>query len=713
MESVAPGVWKITLGEPERVTPVTIRWKEIDVAGFGSLPESGQPVFEETDIRFRTTARGCLVHIPLKAEEKIYGFGLQLKSHLQNGKKKVLRTNSDPVSDTGDSHAPVPLYLSTAGYGVLVDTARYVSFYCGSHAEADGTAARKTPQTVMSADRTEELYEMRAVAGRRDMVIDIPVEKGVDLYLFAGPGMKDAVMRYNLFSGGGCLPPYWGLGVWYRTYIYTRMEDVLRQADELRALDMPCDVYGIEPGWQSHFYSCSFAWDREKYPDPDGMLRRMTEMGFKVNLWEHVYTHPTSPIHEALKEHAGDVEVWDGLVPDLTVPEARRIFGGYHKETFIDKGISGFKIDECDNSDFIYTPWSFPEYSEYPSGLDGEQMHSLLGLLYQQTMLEGFVQSNRRTYCQVRSSNALAAPLPFVLYSDLYAHGDFIRGLVNSGFCGLLWSPEVRQCESVEDLVRRIQVVVFSPQALINAWMIKNPPWFQYNDEKNNRNEQMENHKEVEDLCRKFLKLRMSLIPYLYAAFARYRFEGLPPIRALVLEHPDDADTHTVDNEYYFGDSILVAPVVAGEKSRSIYLPEGDWYCFWTHRKYEGKRFYDMEVDLSILPVFVKADTLLPIARPMNAVAADCCFDLTVYVFGRPDKAFVLYEDDGVTYDVESGAYNRVELAWTGGDSGTVRRTGCYDGCRYRVVEWKPVGELQDADRYPAMIPRVVPEKLT
>ncbi len=146
--------------------------------------------------------------------------------------------------------------------------------------------------------------------------MEVPDSHGVDVYLFAGPTMREAVQRYNLFSGGGPLPPRWGLGFWYRCYGNFSQDEVLGLADELRREKIPCDVLGLEPGWQSHSYSCSFVWS-DKFPDPAGMISRLNESGYKVNLWEHAFTHPTSPLHSALLPYSGDYEVWDGLVPDF------------------------------------------------------------------------------------------------------------------------------------------------------------------------------------------------------------------------------------------------------------------------------------------------------------------------------------------------------------------------------------------------------------
>ena len=134
---------------------------------------------------------------------------------------------------------------------------------------------------------------------------------------------------------------------------------VLALAREFREHQIPCDVLGLEPGWQSHAYSCSFSWDDTRFPKPAEFLRAAAAENFRINLWEHAFTHPTSPMFDALIPHAGDFAVWGGLVPDFASASAREIFGGYHGRQLIDAGVSGFKLDECDNSDYT-EGWSFP-----------------------------------------------------------------------------------------------------------------------------------------------------------------------------------------------------------------------------------------------------------------------------------------------------------------------------------------------------------------
>ena len=692
VKTIAPGVWRLRFGKPERFTPTHFRSAPMDQAGFAAMA-SGQPLpLDPGKIACQVSDRGCSLQLPMKPGESIYGLGLHTElfdltqtTNGPTGRRVFLKPTDKPENDLGESHAPVPFYVSSSGYGVFVDTARFASFYTGDVAPArDAAEAGGGGETS-----TTELYRPRA-QGVKTLLVDVPAARGVDVYVFAGPKMLDAVERYNLFSGGGALPPLWGLGVQYRGYTKFGAAQTLALAARLRAQHIPCDVWGVEPGWQSHAYSCSFVWYTNAFPDPDAFLRQMHALGYKMNFWEHAFTHPTSPIYHDLKPWSGNYLVWNGLVPDFATPQGRKIFLRQNDAALFDRHVEGVKLDECDYQPESPTPWSFPLATAFPSGLDGEVMHSLFGVLYQQTMWQPYQKTGRRTWGLVRNSQALASPLPYVLYSDSYDARCYVRGLVNEGFGGLLWTPEVRIADSVEDLYRRVETVIFSADAVLNSWFIQNPPWDQVNRAENNRGELMPDRQAVADNVRKLLQLRMSFLPYLYSAFNEYHATGKPPIRALVLDWPEDSKVRSIDDEFMFGDSMLVAPMFAGDVQRKVYLPAGDWYDFWTHEKIRGGTTIEATNGVEQIPLFVKGGTLLPLAAPVDFIQPDTCFDLTVQVVGDNPADFTLYEDDGVTTAYAKGEQNQIVLH-AGGDRHSVRRSGNYRGpARYRITGWKP-----------------------
>lgn len=543
---------KFTFGTPEKFVPSKycdgFNYTETDVS------------FCEKDFSFRTTEKGCVVEFPISPDTKIYGFGLQLYQFNHYGRKITIRCNADAPKATGDSHAPVPFFVTNKGWGIYFDTARYAEFYCGVQkpgVKADGEKF----EALLS---TEELYSVKKSKDDVTLSVFIPVSKGIDFYVFEGKNITDIVSQYNMLSGGGCDVPEWGLGVLYRCNGGYNDKQVLEIAEYMRENNIPCDILGLEPGWHTHAYSCTYKWNEEKFPEPKKLVDRLIDMGYHINLWEHAFVHPDSPIHEKLLPYSADYCVWGGLVPDFSLPEAREIFAGYHRENLASMGIDGFKADECDGSDFT-GGWTFPNHTKFPSGLDGEQYHSLFGALYAKTMMQSI---GKPTLSEIRSMGALGASYPFVLYSDLSNINAFLTGVVNSGFSGILWTPEVRGCATKKEIIRRLQMVTFSVQCLINAWNCPQIPWLEF---------------DCLDEVRETLSIRKRLIPELKAAFDRYRDTGVPPVRALVMDYTDDEDTYEINNEYLFCEDLLVAPFTDFESdTREIYLPEGNWVDFFT-----------------------------------------------------------------------------------------------------------------------------------
>ncbi len=687
IEKVAPGVWKITYGSPEDFKPSDFK-EPAALESMKILSNSEMPPFDLNSIQFKTIKRGCVAELTMDESEKLYGFGLQNNTFQQRGFRKEIRVNSMSTGNVGFSHAPVPFYISTKGYGVLVNTSRYVTFYSGTMRKATESVNLKDGGNSNIAASTLDLYKPLEKPSN-SMIIEVPSEKGMEIYVFEGPSLKEVIQRYNLFSGGGCMIPMWGLGVKYRGKGDYSDVKAVKLANYFRENKIPCDMYGLEPGWHSVAYSCTYVWKPSLFPNPDKFIGQMDSMGYKLNLWEHAYVFPTSPLFDPLKDKAGDFSVWKGLVPDFVNPEAREIFGAYHEKTFVNKGITAFKLDECDAADYkdAAAQWSFPELSQFPSGIDGEQMHQLFGVLYQKSLLDVYKRNNKRTYFDVRSSHAFASPYPSSLYSDMYDHHEFVKMISNSGFSGLLWSPEIRETKSDADLIRRTQSGVMSAQLLFNSWYLNNPPWLQYDYEKNNRDEFLPNAKELESKIRKLAELRMSLIPYLYSAFAVYHYQGIPPFRALIVDYPTDTAVFNIDDQYMMGENLMAAPFIDGASKRTVYFPKGTWYDFNTNKKYEGGTSYPIEMTLDQIPLFVKEGTILPLAKPVQYITPTTVFEITCRLYGNTCKPSLLFEDNSFSLDYQKGNFNWVTLEWDG-KKGKTTKKGNYKGNCYKISSW-------------------------
>ncbi|MCR5041613.1 MAG: glycoside hydrolase [Clostridia bacterium] len=566
---------KITFGTPEELVPS----KFCPGFSYEETPVS----FDVSAVTFRRTRGGVLLEYKAAEGTRFYGCGLQFNQFEHTGRKLTLRCNADPRTPSGDSHAPVPFFVTNKGYGIFIDTARYAEIYFGAQKPGDSFPPDERGSVKLS---TDELYAARMAQSSTYVDIFIPGCDGVDVYIIEGSTMTDVVAQYNMMAGGGPNVPEWALGVLYRCNGSFSDRQILDVAEYMRKNDIPCDIIGVEPGWQTHAYACTYVWDPVRFPDPAGFVGSLREKGFHVNLWEHAYVYPTSPVYDSLKPLSGDYTTFRGLVPDFALPEARRIFADFQKK-LVELGVDGFKADECDGSDNT-GGWSFPNHASFPSGLDGEQYHNLLGTLYAQTLLEALGETP--TLSEIRALGALAAPYPFVLYSDLYDHKSFLTALVNSGFSGLLWSPEVRGVSGKKELLRRLQTVVFSVQCLINAWSCPAVPWLDF---------------DCVDEVRELLELRESLVPRLKAAFDLYRDTGIPPVRALVMDYTDDPEAGGIDDEYLFCSDLLVAPITGTQSdAREVYLPAGDWFDFYTGEPVPNGRF---SVTTEKIPVYRKA----------------------------------------------------------------------------------------------------------
>lgn len=691
---VAPGIWKVVYGKPENYLPTAFK-EAASLEGLRKLPEAAAPPFDLRSIQFQNMGGGVLAEMKVDSTERFYGFGMQTNSFEQRGMRREIRINSWIAGNVGFGHASMPFYISSKGYGVLVNTSRYTTFYMASKGKLDErVAAGQAGQDVQKiALNTVELYGKKYTPSNE---VDILVQgtEGVELYVFAGPQMKQVMQRYNLFSGGGALPPLWSLGFMYRAKATFNEQQIGDLTNYFRNNNIPCDELGLEPGWQTTSYPCSFIWNKKNFPDPDRFIKNMQTQGFKVNLWEHAYTHPSSPIFDSIARYAGNYTVWSGAVPDFITPGARRVFGRYHEEEFVKKGIAGFKLDESDGANFelAHREWSFPDIARFPSGLDGVQMRQLFGQLYNTSMINLYRKNDLRTLFDVRSSYLFASPNPVALYSDMYSHSDFVRMIVNAGFAGVNWSPEVRETANEADLIRRLQTSALSAHMVVNGWYLDLPPWLQYNVGKNEKRELLPNYKELEQKARTLINLRMSLLPYLYAAFARYHFEGLPPFRPLVMDYPEDRNVWRIDDQYMMGESILCAPLIDSASTRSIYFPAGVWYDFNTNKKYEGGRAYTITLSMDQLPMFIKANTILPLARPLPHITGETVFQVSCNIYGKPAEAIRLFEDNSYNYDFTRGGYNWVALSWNG-KKGTVTRNGNYTKKLYEISDWRVVAD--------------------
>jgi len=675
-----PGVWQATVNQPESFNLLSAANKPPRSETLNKKSIQQFPVSND-EIKTFTKNGKTFLRFPLEKEEQIYGFGLNFKTVQQRG--QILRLHVDHYGgkDDGRTHAPVPFFVSSKGYGVLINAARYIDVYVGTGVRVDS----KNPPVAQDRN-TDKTWSSQPYSDNLEIVIPA---NGVELVLFAGENMLDIVQRFNLYCGGGVLPPKWGLGFWHRTPTLFDETDIQNEINGFVEKDFPLDVVGLEPGWHSKSYPCTFEWDKTRYPNPAEFSNNMSLQGIHLNLWMNPYISPDGVLYNKLLPYAGTHTVWNGIVPDYTMPEARKIMKEHFGKHQLEIGVSGFKMDEVDG----YDRWLWPDAAQFPSGLDGEQMRQTYGLQMMTLTDEIYRQKNERTYGLIRAANAGSVSYPYVIYNDYYNHKDFITALVNSGFSGLLWTPEVRASRSGEEWLRRMQTTCFSPLAMINAWADGTKPW---------------SSPEVYKQCQEVAFLRMQLLPYLYSTFADYYFNGTPPFRAMNLEEGFESETETVEkdfnatenpysealkkevkDQYMMGEFLLVAPLFNMESERKVILPKGNWYDFYTGEYVGNGEIITVSPGLDKIPVFAKDGAIIPMIQKIRQTSEWVKnTPLEIRVYGNAAGKFILFDDDGTTFDFEKGEYTTKLLKVENG-KGSVEDLHHSANWSFGEVSWK------------------------
>jgi alpha-D-xyloside xylohydrolase len=646
---VAAGVWKGIVGKPESYNLLNAAGAIPNKEALAKMSKTVFPLSKQ-DISGKISDGKTYLSFPLNKTEQLFGFGLNFQTVYQRGKILQLHVDHYGGRDNGRTHAPTPFYVSSDGYGVFINAARYITVYAGASVKRDS----KNPP--VARDRNlDKKWTSRPYSDAVEILVPAP---GTEVYVFAGPTMLDAVRRYNLYNGGGPIPPRWGLGFTQRVQRLMDAYMVKKEAQDFEEKGYPLDFIGLEPGWQSKSYPCTFQWDSSRFPQPKKFVQDMLQKNIRINLWTNPYVSPEASIYKNIKPFTGSHTVWVGAVPDFTIPQARKIFFNQLKKDQVDIGVSGYKFDEVDGGD----QYLWPDVATFPSGHSAEQMRQTYGLLTMRYSTEMFHQKNQRTFGLVRANNGGGTSFPYVIYNDYYNHQDFITALINSGFAGVLWTPEVRASKTGEEWLRRFQSNIFSPMAMINAWSSGTKPW---------------TFPEVAEQVKEFALLRMQMMPYWYSEFAKYHFEGTPPFRAMNLEEGfkmeirkekvDDnleknpyaeAASKEIKDQYMAGEYLLVAPMFTGQTSRTVILPKGKWYDFYTGEFAGDGEVITVTPGLDKIPVYVKDGGIIPMmpAR-LHAPKANEKVDIEIRYYGEKPGTYRLYDDDGETFNYEKGVY--------------------------------------------------------
>ena len=498
------------------------------------------------------------------------------------------------------------------------------------------------------------------------------VDGNLDYYFMYGPTIKEVVNKYTNLTGKTPLPQLWTLGYQQCRWSYAPQERAMEIAKCFREKDIPCDTIYLDIDYMDGFRV--FTWDNKKFENPKEFLQQLKEMGFKVVtiIDPGVKVDKGYRIYdEGLKEgyFATDKDgivyknsVWpgDSVFPDFMNSNTREWWAGNQK-IMMDLGVSGIWNDMNEPASFNGPLPDDVVFNNDGTLVTHKEIHNVYGHMMDKATYEGIKRAtNKRPFIVTRACYAGTQKYATVWTGDNQSTWEHLRmslpmlmnlGLSGMAFCGTDVGGFGHDC-TPELLSRWVQVGAFTPLFRNHSTIgsREQEPWAF--------------DKTTEDINRKYIKLRYKLIPYLYDMMYKCEETGEPIIRPLLFNYQNDRKTYEINDEFNFGDSILVAPVVEqGARHKLVYLPEGDnWIDYWTGEEYKGGQYIIKEAPLDICPIFVKSLSIIPVGKEQNYVGENNDDILTLNIYLGKEKGESTYThilDDGESFDYKNGKLNK------------------------------------------------------
>ena len=484
----------------------------------------------------------------------------------------------------------------------------------------------------------------------------------MDYYFIVGQDALDTVATYTRLTGLPPMPPMWALGYHQSKWSYYPESVVTELADTFRRLRIPCDAIHLDIHHMKNYQALT--WDRERFPDPPGMIKRLGEDGFKIVtiVDPGIKINPDNYVWRSgfernvfCRRHDGALlqgNVWPGncTFPDFTAAATRRWWAGLFRRQIAEYGVRGIWTDM--NEPVIFPDKTFPDDTRHDfDGFSCSHLkaHNIYGQCMARATREGMAQyaPDRRPFVLSRAGFAglqrWAATWTGDNSSDwenLKMANLMVQRLSTSGvsFCGadtggFLGHP------SAELFCRWMQMAAFHVffRNHNNGEFGGQEPWCF--------------GKTAEEICRRAIEERYRLLPYLYTQFHRYHREGLPIIRSLALMYPENPDMYWRSSEFFLGDALYVVPVHhPGESGRFLYLPRGHWYSLWNDQPAatSGEEVW-VSTPMDRIPVFVRGGHIIPRWPVQQYVGEQKHPELTLDLWWAPDTEAdsYIYEDAG------------------------------------------------------------------
>jgi alpha-D-xyloside xylohydrolase len=538
--------------------------------------------------------------LALGVGEQVYGLGERFTAFVKNG-QVVESWNRDGGTGSDQAYKNIPFYLTNRGYGVFVNHPEQVSFE---------VASEKVSRVQFS------------VAGH-----------SLEYYVIYGPTPKAVLERYTALTGRPALPPPWSFGLWLSTSFTTSYDEetVTRFIQGMADHNLPLHVFHFDCFWMREFNWCDFVWDPRTFPDPPGMLRRLKQRGLHICVWINPYIAQRSPLFVEgmrqgylLKKPDGSVWQWDlwqpGLaVVDFTNPAARQWFGDKLR-ALLDMGVDTFKTDFGER---------IPTDVVYYDGADPLKMHNYYSYLYNQVVFEVLRERRGDGEAVVFARSATAGGQQFPVHwggdcdSTFESMAESLRGGLSLSLSGFgFWSHDIGGFEGTPPTAvykRWIAFGLLSSHSRLHGSHSYRVPWLV--DE------------ESIEVLRRFTQLKCRLMPYLYAHALVAARQGIPLMRAMMLEFPDDPTCDHLDRQYMLGDSLLVAPVFSYDGAVTYYIPAGRWTNFLTGEVVVGPRWLHETHDALSIPLLVRPSSAIAVGSNAERPDYDFLNDMTLQVY--------------------------------------------------------------------------------
>ncbi|CAM3794563.1 glycoside hydrolase family 31 protein [Mucilaginibacter galii] len=497
-------------------------------------------------------------------------------------------------------------------------------------------------------------------------------------YYIHGPNMMDVVKRYHLLTGTHPMPPLWALGYHQCRWSYYPESKVMKVAKGFRENQIPCDGIYLDIDYMDG-YRC-FTWNRKYFPDPKKMIKELAADGFKtvviidpgIRVDDNYSVFKEGKAKRYFCRRSDDYfmegHVWPGRCqfPDFTNPEVREWWGTLFDE-LVQMGVAGVWNDM--NEPAVFGAGTFPDDVRHQyDGFRGShrKAHNVYGMQMVRATYEGMrkLMKNKRPFTITRAGYSGVQRFTSVWTGDNVASWEHLRlgnvqcqRLSMSGipFCGTDIGGFSGEPDG-ELFTRWIQMGTFSPfmRAHSAGDTKEREPW--------------SFGEPFTAINRKFIELRYRLIPYLYSTFWEHHRYGFPILRPVVMQEQDQIHNQARQDEFTYGDKILVCPVMEpGQQSRLVYLPKGNWYNYWENTLVEGGKEVEVATPLETIPLFVKAGSVIPEYPVMQYVGEKEIEEvkLNVYYSDAPANSF-FFEDYGETFAYEQDIYSEKKFVVSG-----------------------------------------------